>query len=491
MDYNTQISLHKMLLSNSTLRFTEGMFKYINHTPYVVGEHHRLICSALDKVVKGEIRKLMINIAPRYGKTELCSRQFIAYGFALNPQSKFLHLSYSGGLTQENSIAVKDIVECDYFKACFDARLSNRLNTRSKWMTIQGGQMYATSTLGQITGFGAGRTDQIEDEEKEKVIDEFFERFNPDGFAGAIVIDDPLKPDEALSDVIRETVNRRFETTIRNRVNSRKTPIVIIMQRLHEHDLCGYLQEVEPDEWTVLTIPVISYNEKGEEKALWSFKHSLDELHRLREINSFVFETQYMQNPKPMEGLMYERLRTYDTPPISQSKPKRKNYTDSADTGSDWLCSICYDEYDYGMYITDILYTKKPMEYTENELPRMLMRNNTEVVIIEGNNGGRNFARTVEKNVRALGNMRMSFEVFMQKENKQVRIFNHSSEVQNMIFFPADWERRWLQFANDVKGYRKEGKSAHDDAPDALTGMIEHRTTSLIISDEEVIASFE
>ncbi len=492
MDYNKQILLHKMLLSNSTLRFTQGMFQYINNTPYVVGAHHRLICEALDQVVKGKIRKLMINIAPRYGKTELCSRQFIAYGFALNPNSSFLHLSYSGGLTQDNSMAVKDIVKCEYFQALYEARVHPKYDSRAKWATVQGGQLYATSTLGQITGFGAGRTDKLETEEdKEKIVDEFFERFNPDGFAGAIVIDDPIKPEDALSDNIRETVNRRFETTIRNRVNSRKTPIVIIMQRLHEHDLCGYLQEVEPDEWTVLTIPVISYNEQGEEKALWDFKHNLEELHKLRDVNSFVFETQYMQNPTPFEGLMYEHLRTYDTAPIYYKKPIKKCYTDSADTGSDWLCSICYDEYDFGMYITDVLYTKKPMEYTENELPRMLMRNKTEVAIIEGNNGGRSFARTVEKNVRTLGDTKMRFEVFTQSENKQVRIFTHSAEVQNMIFFPADWERRWAQFSNDIKGYRKEGRNAHDDAPDVLTGMIEHRTTSRTITADEVIASFE
>ena len=68
-------------------------------------------------------------------------------------------------------------------------------------------------------------------------------------FAGAIVIDDPIKPEDALSETIRERVNNRFESTIRNRVNSRNTPIIIIMQRLHEHDLCGYLHEIEPEEW--------------------------------------------------------------------------------------------------------------------------------------------------------------------------------------------------------------------------------------------------
>ena len=99
-------------------------------------------------------------------------------------------------------------------------------------------------------------------EKEGKEIDDFMPAWDTD-FAGAIIIDDPIKPEDALSDTVRERVNNRFETTIRNRVNSRKTPIIIIMQRLHEHDLCGYLQEIEPDEWTVITLPCITYDADG------------------------------------------------------------------------------------------------------------------------------------------------------------------------------------------------------------------------------------
>ena len=80
-------------------------------------------------------------------------------------------------------------------------------------------------------------------------------------FAGAMLSTNPIKPEDALSETIRERVNNRFESTIRNRVNSRNTPIIIIMQRLHEHDLCGYLQEIEPEEWTVLSLPCIWHDE--------------------------------------------------------------------------------------------------------------------------------------------------------------------------------------------------------------------------------------
>lgn len=231
------------LLLSDTLKFSCYLFKKLQDKMFIVGDHHRKICDALNRVVRGKCKKLIINIAPRYGKSELVAKHFIAYGLALNPQSKFLHLSYSGDLALDNSVTIKDIVKSEAFQELFPIGIKQGSDTKSRWDTEQGGGVYATSTLGQITGFGAGQVEQ---------------EGEPYKFSGAIVIDDPIKPEDALSDNIREQVNRRFETTIRNRVNSRNTPIIIIMQRLHEHDLCGYLQSIEPDDWEVLSLPCIT-----------------------------------------------------------------------------------------------------------------------------------------------------------------------------------------------------------------------------------------
>ena len=444
----------------------------MHKTPFIFGRHHEIICDALDDVVNGNCRKLIINIAPRYGKTELVSKMFMGYGFALNPKCKFIHLSYSASLTAENSVAVKDIVNCELFKRLFTARVRRGRDTMAKWDTEQGGGLYATSTLGQITGFGAGATDAEDGEVNETALDDYSVIFNPNKFTGAIIIDDPIRPEDALSDVVRERVNRRFETTIRNRVNSRRTPIIIVCQRTHENDLCGYLMTIEPDDWTVISIPAIDYDSEGNERALWPHKHTLEELHKIELANPFVFETQYMQNPKPLEGLMYSHFKTYQTLPIGRYIVK--NYTDSADTGSDFLCSIDYAEFDTGeMYVLSVLFTDKPMEYTEVEEAKQLTRDNVVLANIEGNNGGRSFARNVEKNVRTLGNRTTRFVTFTQNANKEVRIFSRSAEVQNLVYFPEGWEHKWPAFHNAVTSYRKTGRNAHDDAPDVLTGMVE------------------
>lgn len=459
-DYHSDDLLRKWLLSDS-MNFTRYFFKAMNNgKKFVMGRHHRLICDKLNGVFQGKIKRLLINIAPRYGKTEVAVKNFIAMGLAINPAAKFIHLSYSGLLALDNSVAVKNIINSPEYQNLFKVRIGMSSDTKIRWDTYNGGGLYATSSLGQVTGFGAGTVG------------------NEDGrheFGGAIIIDDPIKPDSALNDNLREAVNQHFETTIRNRVNSRETPIIIIMQRLHEHDLCGYLQELEPDEWEVLSIPCIYFDEEGQEQALWPFKHTLEELRKIEAANQFVFDTQYMQNPQPMEGLMYTTFRTYEALPIEPCI--RKNYTDTADTGRDFLCSICYVETRTAMYVTDVLYTDKPMEFTEPKTAEMLLKNRTQYCKVESNNGGRGFARNVERSVRLVGGTdanRMRFVPFHQGANKNVRIFSHSAEVQNLIFFPVDWERRWPQFARAVKGYRKVGQNAHDDAPDVLTGMVEN-----------------
>ena len=468
------IKARRQLMLGSLESYVGTIFNQKHKTSYIFGEHHRKIIETLEKVISGDIRKLIINIAPRYGKTELAVIQFISWCFALNPSCKFIHLSYSASLAQDNSEAIKDIIKDDFYQALFPyVKIRQGSDTKCKWSTTAGGGLYAVSTLGQITGFGAG---EVEDEDGESNLDEFAAAFNPDGFAGAIVIDDPIKPEDALSDLAREQVNRRFETTIRSRVNSRKTPIIVIGQRTHERDLSGYLIGIEPNEWTVLSLPVISFDEDGTEIPLWKHKHTLEELHKIELANSFVYQTQYMQNPTPLEGLMYTRFRTYQTKPIGRSIIK--NYTDSADTGSDFLCSIDYEEYETGeMYVLSVLFTDKPMEYTEVEVAKQLAKDNVAVAYIEGNNGGRGFARNVEKNIRMLGNGHTRFVTFTQSYNKEVRIFTHSAEVQNLIYFPEDWKYRWPLFYNALTSYRKVGKNKHDDVPDAVTGMVEKRET--------------
>lgn len=427
--------------------------------------------------------------------TELVIKSFISWCFALNPRCRFLHLSYSDILVNDNSDTIRNIMSEELYKTLFpNSALASEKGSAKRWKTKAGGELYAVSTQGQVTGFGAGNVDADPEIDKMDGGNDIFtfddhtnEMLDMIGattniFQGAIVIDDPLKADDAASDLIRERINQRFENTIRNRVNSRRTPIIIIMQRLHEHDLCGYLQEIEPDTWTVLSLPVIQTDpETGEEYALWSMKHNLEELYKLREINPVVFETQYMQNPIPTEGLMYHEFRTYQNIelPSGSKANQRWCYVDTADTGSDYLCAICFINTPEMLYVIDVLYTQLPMEKTEVMLAKMLTENSITECLIESNNGGRQFARNVKRITRAtLHNFKTVIHTFTQTKNKAARIFSNSALVNSDVAFPENWDKKWREFYNAITTYRKDNKrkSTHDDAPDALTGVTEMRS---------------
>ena len=424
--------------------------------------------------------------------TELVIKSFISWCFALNPRCRFLHLSYSDILVNDNSDTVRNIMSEELYKTLFpNSALASEKGSAKRWKTKAGGELYAVSTQGQVTGFGAGAVDEeidkmdggndifVFDDHTNEMLKMIDAKTNI--FQGAIVIDDPLKADDAASDLIRERINQRFENTIRNRVNSRRTPIIIIMQRLHEHDLCGYLQEIEPDTWTVLSLPVIQTDpETGEEHALWPMKHNLEELYKLREINPVVFETQYMQNPIPTEGLMYHEFRTYQNIelPSGSKANQRWCYVDTADTGSDYLCAICFINTPEMLYVIDVLYTQLPMEKTEVMLAKMLTENSITECLIESNNGGRQFARNVKRITRAtLHNFKTAINTFTQTKNKAARIFSNSALVNSDVAFPENWDKKWREFYNAITTYRKDNKrrATHDDAPDALTGIVEMR----------------
>lgn len=471
--------------------YTKAMFKAQYKRSFIVAEHHEKIFEALQKVVDGDCRRLIINIAPRYGKTELVIKSFISWCFALNPKCRFLHLSYSDLLVKDNSETIRNIMSEELYKVLFPkAQLASEKGSNTRWKTKAGGELYAVSTQGQVTGFGAGNVDEEIDEmdggmdpltfddHTNEILDMIGARENV--FQGAILIDDPIKPEDAESDVVRERINLRFENTIRNRTNSRNTPIIIIMQRLHEHDLCGYLMEKEPGEWTVLSLPAIQIDpETGDEHALWPMKHTLEELYKMREINPLVFDTQYMQDPQPKEGLMYsEGFGTYtrEMLPTGKEALQKWNYTDTADTGADFLCSICFINTPEYVYVTDVLYTDAPMEVTEKKQAEMLTKNNTKDTLIEANNGGRGYARNIKSLLRTTWrNYACIVNTFTQTQNKKTRIFTASGNVQNDVLFPEGWEKKWPKFHSAIMSYRKDNKkkNQHDDAPDCLTGVWE------------------
>lgn len=243
---------------------------------------HADICNALEKCIIGETKRLIINIPPRAGKTEFAVKLFMAWCMGNFPDSEFIHASYSKTLAALNTSGTRAIMQHEAFAAVFGPpSLRTDSNAKDHFRTTQGGVVYAAGTDGTLTGLGAGKM--------------------RDTFGGAIIIDDAHKASEATSDTMRNNVLEWFGVTLESRINNRDTPIIVIMQRLHQEDLTGWLLDGgNGEEWEHLCIEAID----SHGNSFWedNSNFAIDNLRRKEASNSYVFAGQYMQRPAPIGG---------------------------------------------------------------------------------------------------------------------------------------------------------------------------------------------
>lgn len=284
--------------------FDKYFFKTRESARWIANKHHELIDSTLQRVLDGEITRLIINISPGYTKTEKAVINFISRGLARNPQAKFIHASYSDDLALVNSQIIRDQISLPEFQELFPMAVREDVSAKKRWFTDRGGGMLAAASGGSITGFRAGRMRKGE-------------------FTGALIIDDPIKPDDAYSTAKRRRINNRFNNTIKSRLAVEEVPIIVIMQRLHEEDLCGFLLGGgSGDKWHHLCLPAlieekpevypanythgIPIDHGFEPGAIWPFKHTTEQLQHLKESDPYTYASQYGQRPSPLGGGMFK-----------------------------------------------------------------------------------------------------------------------------------------------------------------------------------------
>lgn len=431
--------------------FTRYMFKKKTGKKFIVSEHHKELFRQATAIAEGKQHNSIFNIAPRYSKTEIMVKNFIAWSLAVNPKAKFIHLSYSDQLALDNSEEVKDMINTDWYQELFPyVQIKKDSKAKNKWYTTAGGGVLARAAGGQVTGFGAGT---IED----------------DGvFGGAIIIDDPLKPDDALSETQRSKVNNRYDTTIKNRVNSRKTPIIVIMQRLHDEDLTGYLLEQSPDDWHHTSMPAI----KEDGTALWEFKHTIEELEKLKEENEHVFETQYMQNPQPLEGLLFhkDKINYYNGELDTKKKIATLSAIDIADGGGDFHCVLIAYLIENKVFIHDVIFTKAQMlAYGDggnlDRTIKILNEYKPERALMEINYSGTTYPGEVRKRLNGITGL----ATHKATTNKHGRIMTEAGFIQKHFYFRSDNpHEEYKEFMSWLFKYDKEGNVKHDDGVDTL-----------------------
>ena len=406
-------------------------------------------------IEEAEEQFLVINVPPRHGKSrtgsELVKWLFGKHGVSMRVISASYNETLSGTFAKSvrNTIAEKpsegNLVYNDIFP---NTRIKYGDAAAQLW-SLEGSTQtnyLATSPSGTATGFGAN----------------------------IILIDDLVKSAaEAYNENTMQAQIDWFNNTLMSRTE-KGFKVIVIMTRWSTNDLAGFILENFDN---VIHINYKAVQDDGSmlcDEILSRKDYDL----KTKNMNKDIILANYQQEPIDIKGRLYSKIKTYtEVPKDANGTPLFKyilNYTDTADEGSDFLCSICYGIYEDSYYILDVYYTKDAMEITEPETAKMLIKNNVGCALIESNNGGRSFARNVEKELRARGNRHCNIHWFHQGNNKVARILSNSASVMNNVYFPINWMDKFPDFATDLMRYQKEGKNLHDDAPDALTGVYEN-----------------
>lgn len=253
---------------------------YEGKKPFVAFPYVRELCYWLERCVAFDLpdgkKNLAVAIPPRHYKTTFISHNLPAWAFAeISPDCEFIQTSASAMLSINNAISSRKIIDSKWYKELYPHVQISKLDkdVQHYYRTICDGAIYATGLGGTITGFGAGKSRK--------------------GFGGAVIIDDPLKADDARSKTMRENTINYYTDTLKSRRNSvHNTPFILVAQRLHPDDLVGWILKNEPDDWHLVCFPALQ-----DGKVLNPLATSIKDLERLKAVAPSVFYAQYQQTP--------------------------------------------------------------------------------------------------------------------------------------------------------------------------------------------------
>lgn len=395
--------------------------------------------------------KVRIELPPRHGKSRTMTN-FSAWVLGVNNTEKIITASYNDDLAQDFSRHTRDIImeeknlaEQTVYSDIFTAKVKHGDASYKKWALE--GQFFnykGTGIGGSITGRGGS----------------------------ILIIDDPVKDAEtAYNEAALEKIWLWYTGTFLSRAEEGAIQI-LCMTPWSKKDIGARLEEVEPGEWLVISLPACDGSEMLCPEIL--SRESYTSKKRIGDEN--IFSANYDMQRLDVKGRLYSGFNTYSE--IPEGTTASVNYTDTADEGKDYLCSISARKKGVYLYVTGILYTQDAQEKTEPETVQLLQDTKTQEAAIESNNGGRAFARNTQRIANERG-YRASIRWFHQSANKQARILTNAAVVQQYVLFPEGWAVKWPEFYNALMTYQKEGKNKHDDAPDALTGLVEKFGTGM------------
>lgn len=401
---------------------------------------------------------LVINMPPRHGKSRTAGL-FVEWVLGNNQNEKIMTGSYNETLSTMFSKNVRNNIQeekADRYKPVYsdvfpEVRIKQGDGAMNLW-SLEGGynNYLATSPTGTATGFGCS----------------------------LMIIDDLIKnASEANNADVLEKHWDWFTNTMLSRLEE-GGKIIIIMTRWASGDLAGRaLKHYTEQGANVKHITLKALKDDGTmlcDEVLSSKSYNA----KVKAMGLDIASANYQQEPIDIKGKLYSSFKTYTKLPMDESGnvlfTEIRNYTDTADTGEDYLCSIDYGVYQGEAYVINVLYTKESMETTEAATAKMLHEDGVNNADIESNNGGRGFARAVERILlQTHKSNKTQIHAFHQSKNKKARILSNATWVMNHVYYPVNWMDKWPEYYTAMSTYQKEGKNLHDDAPDATTGIAE------------------
>ncbi|MGF3075728.1 phage terminase large subunit [Facklamia sp. P12955] len=428
------------------------------------------LCDDMQEFLTDDNDILVVNVPPRHGKS-LTSTKFTQWLLGLDHTKRVMTGSYNETLSTNFSKQVRNaisevkaqediIVYSDIFPG---TKIKFGDGAMNMW-SLEGSptvNYLATSPTGTATGFGAD----------------------------FIIIDDLIKSaEEANNANVLEKHWSWFTDTMLSRLEE-GGKLLIIMTRWHSKDLAGRVLTDLSREYKIKHINLKAKQDDG--TMLCEEVLSAREFNRkTKSMSPEIAAANYQQSPIDVEGALYSGFKTY-TGELPEFKQIR-SYTDTADTGADFLATYIYGvTFDNEAYILDVLFTKDAMEITEPALAAKLYENKVNFAKFESNNGGRGFARSVERILNRQFNSNYTvINWFHQTKNKIARILTHASWCMEHIYFPEGWHNKWPELYEQLMSFQKEGKNKHDDAPDSLTGVAED-VSQFIVDDGDVEEEYD
>ena len=458
--------------------FALAVYPFLELQPF-----HRAYYRVLEAFAAGRIRRLIVTMPPQHGKSVGATTLLPAYVLGLDPDLRVAIASYSGALASKFNRRVQRIVESREF----NRRVQRIVESREY------AALFPATTIKQ----GAKPPGYIRTVDEVEVIGRRGGLLSV-GREGSLtgnrvdcfILDDLYKDAlEANSPIVRANCWEWYTSVVRTRMHNASREL-IVFTRWHEEDLIGTLAAREPvveftrwaqldglspDTWLHLNFEALKASPPTEVdprvpgEALWEGQQGRALLEAKRRLDPLQFESMYQGHPSSREGLLYGlNFAEYDQLP--HEIVRRANYTDTADTGDDYLCSLSYAvDADGVVYITDAVYSREPMEVTEPLVAGMLLRSDTRQAAVESNNGGRGFARSLQALAPSV-----RIEWFHQGANKEARILSNSATALHLVRFPRGWNLRWPELYAHLTTYRRRFRANRwHDAADVVTGIVE------------------